>query len=65
MCGSAPSAPAPIPQRQAAKAPDAASIATRTSDQARKRLSTAASILTPQAIGLAPASTTGKALLGA
>jgi hypothetical protein len=64
MCtGGTPTAPAPVPQRQAARAPDASSIAARTTDNAKRRLGMAASILTPQATGLGPAVTT-KTLLG-
>jgi len=71
MCGSAPkassssAAASAIPQRQAARSPDQSSIAARTSENAKRRVGMAASILTPQAIGLAPPATTGKALLGA
>lgn len=65
MCtGGAPKAPDPLPQRQAAKAPDVGSIAARSEDAARRRMGYAATILTPQAMGLAPATVTGKSLLG-
>jgi hypothetical protein len=60
MC--APDIPKPLPPRQAAQAPDAGSIARRTSDSLRKRMGYAgAGVSTGTA---APAVTTGKSLLG-
>lgn len=54
---------APIPERQAAHAPDASFVAARASDVAKRRMGYAASILTPLN-GPGLASTTGKSLLG-
>ncbi len=61
MCGS-PKTPKALPQRQAARAPDAGAIAMRTSDSLRKRMGFAGSMFAPSL--LAPALTTGKTLLG-
>ncbi len=60
MC--TPSMPAPQPQRQALRAPDAGAIAGRQGDALRRKLGFAASIKTPAVMGTA--TTTGKTLLG-
>lgn len=64
MCiGGAPSPGPPIPQRQAAHAPDASFVAARAADIAHRRMGYAAAITTPVG-GLGAAPTTGKTLLG-
>lgn len=62
MCGS-PSVPKPLPQRQAAQAPDQGSIARRASENLKRRLGFAGTVMTPSLMGQAV--TTGKTLLGA
>lgn len=65
MCLGGPSAPTPVPARQAAKMPDSSAISSRAADLAKRRMGYAAAILTPQtAVGLPAPATTGSSLLG-
>lgn len=63
MCFGAPAPPPPIPQRQAAQAPDASFTAARAASLAASRQGYAASILTPMG-GPGAAMTTGGSLTG-
>lgn len=64
MCvGKTPKAPAPLPERQPAKAPSISASDNMVDQRNRARMAFARMIYTP-ASGLAPAQTTGKTLLG-
>lgn len=62
MCFGGPSAPAPVPQKQAARSPSDTGL--RAADDLRRRMGLAATILTPNSMAPATTTATGKTVLG-
>lgn len=64
MCMSTPSAPAPLPERQAARAPTIDASVARSDQREAARMGFARMLLTGPSGDLSSANTTGKTLLG-